>query len=304
MVGFSSSAYAENVTIMLDWFVNPDHGNVIIAKQMGFFKEQGLDVKILEPADPSDPPKFSALKKVDFALNYQNTLQVQASEGWNNVRIASMITSPLTSLIVLKSSGITSIKQLKGKTIGYSAPGFENVTIGTMLRSNGIDLNDVTLVNVNWALTASLVTKKVDAVVGGYRNFELTELELEGYPGIAFFPEDHGMPMYDEIILVTHRDNVKSKKTKKFVIALEKAVRYMKNHPKKSWDYFKSYKPDMLDNELNKRAWFDTLRRFSSTPSALDHGRYHTFAKFLEDNKMVVKKIPALETYAVDIFAK
>ena len=300
----SSSAYAEKVSLMLDWFVNPDHGNVIIAQQMGFFKEQGLDVDILEPADPADPPKFSALKKVDYAMNYQNTLQIQATEGWKNVRVASMITSPLTSLIVLKESGITSISQLKGKKIGYSAPGFENVTIGTMLRANGLDLTDVTLINVNWALASSLLTKQVDAVVGGYRNFELTQLELEGRPGIAFFPEDHGMPMYDEIVLVTHRDNARSETTKKMVIALERAVRYMKNHPKKSWEKFKAYKPSLLDNELNKRAWFDTMRRFTSTPSALDHGRYYVFAKFLEDNKMVTKKVPALENYAIDIFAK
>ena len=51
---FITTARAEKVTLMLDWFVNPDHGNVIIAKQMGYFKDHGLDVKILEPADPSN----------------------------------------------------------------------------------------------------------------------------------------------------------------------------------------------------------------------------------------------------------
>ncbi len=300
----ATNTYATKVSFMLDWFVNPDHGNVIIAQQMGFFKQQGLEVDILEPADPADPPKFSALKKVDYAMNYQNTLQVQASEGWKNVRIASMITSPLTSLIVLKDSGIKSIKDLKGKKIGYSAPGFEDVTIGTMLRANGLNLKDVQLINVNWALSASLVTKKVDAIIGGYRNFELTELELEGYPGVAFFPEDHGMPLYDEIVLVTHRDNARTDTTKKLIKALEKAVQYMKNYPQKSWEVFKLYKPDMLDNTLNKRAWFDTLRRFTSTPSALDHGRYIEFAKFLEENKMVTKKIPPLNMYAIDVFDK
>ena len=86
------------------------------------------------------------------------------------------------------------------------------------------------------------------------------------------------------------------------LMALEQAVIYMKNNPKKSWEVFKSYKPETLDNELNKTAWFDTIKRFTSSPSALDYGRYKTFAKFLEDNKLVDKKIPPVETYAIDVF--
>ncbi len=43
---------------------------------------------------------------------------------------------------------------------------------------------------------------QVDAVIDGYRNFELTQLAIEGKPGIAFYPEEHGVPAYDELIYV------------------------------------------------------------------------------------------------------
>ena len=292
----------EKVSIMLEWFVNPDHAALVVAKQRGYFAEQGLEVNILEPADPADPPKFVAAGKIDYIMHYQNVLVMQAAEGWDLVRVATMIDSPLNSLVLLKNAGIKSIADLKGKKIGFSLPGFENAILKRMLETHGVSLKDVELININWALSASLLTKKVDAVIGAYRNFELHEMDIEKHPGIAFYPEEHGVPSYDELILVTHKDKAKTETTKKLILALEKAVLYIKNHPKKAWQAFKAYKPKVLDSELNRRAWWDTIRRLSSSPAALDTHKYQRLAKFLQESEVVKKKVPALKTYAIDPF--
>ena len=55
----------------MDWFINPDHAPIIIAEQYGYFKENGLKVEIIEPADPNDPPKQVAAGKIDIAISYQ-----------------------------------------------------------------------------------------------------------------------------------------------------------------------------------------------------------------------------------------
>ncbi|MFZ6043966.1 ABC transporter substrate-binding protein, partial [Vibrio natriegens] len=69
-----NAAAAEKVTLMLDWFVNPNHGPIILAKEKGWFAEQGLEVEIQEPADPSVPDKLVAAGKIDLAVSYQSTL--------------------------------------------------------------------------------------------------------------------------------------------------------------------------------------------------------------------------------------
>ena len=51
---------ADEMTVLLDWFVNPDHGPIIVAQEKGYFAEQDLEVEIIAPADPSDPPKLVA----------------------------------------------------------------------------------------------------------------------------------------------------------------------------------------------------------------------------------------------------
>jgi len=54
-----------------------------------------------------------------------------------------------------------------------------------------------------------------------------------------------------------------------------------------------------LDDELNRRAWKDTLPRFALRPGALDQTRYRRFAEFLK-NQGMIKKILTLEQYAVE----
>ena len=51
----------DKVTLLLDWFVNPDHGPIIIAQEKGYFSDAGLDVEVIAPADPADPPKLTFL---------------------------------------------------------------------------------------------------------------------------------------------------------------------------------------------------------------------------------------------------
>lgn len=291
---------AEKISLMLDWFVNPDHAAIIIAQQKGYFKKHGLDVKIIEPADPSMPPKLVAAGKVDMAVNYQPQLHLQVSQGLPLVRIGTLVSTPLNSLVVLKSSGINNIADLKGKTIGFSVSGFEQNLLTAMLATANLKPKDVKLVNVNWSLSPSLMSGKVDAVIGAYRNFELNQLQLEKHPGKAFYPEEHGVPSYEELILVVNQKNISDKKYHAFLSALEEATAYTLNHPKKSWEIFKTYKPKELDNALNRLAWKDTLPRLARTPRALDSYRYQRMAAFLKKFDMI-KKTPPVSSYAVQL---
>ena len=61
----ASSAFAQNekVSLLLDWFVNPDHAAIIIAQQKGFFEKNNLEVEIIEPADSINATKISSCKK-------------------------------------------------------------------------------------------------------------------------------------------------------------------------------------------------------------------------------------------------
>lgn len=299
-VGGTTIGHAsEKMTVMLDWFINPDHGPLFVAFEKGFFSQQGLDVKFHVPSNPNDPPKLVAAKDADIAVSYQPQHYLHIDQGLPLVRIATLIATPLNTLVVLADSDIKSIVDLKGKTVGYSIGGFETVILKTMLERRGLSLNSVKLVNVNFSLSPSLFAGNTDAVIGAYRNFELNQMDIEGRPGRAFFVEEHGIPPYDELILVAHHDGVKEPKFRRFVNAVEAGVQFLVNHPEESWKLFVHGRKD-LDNKLNRLAWKDTLIRFALRPGALDRVRYQRFAKFLKKQNLI-KKIQPLESYAVEL---
>lgn len=290
---------AEKMTVLLDWFVNPDHAPLFVALEKGYFAEQGLEVELIAPSNPNDPPKLVAAGKADIAVSYQHQHQMQVDQGLPLVRIATLVATPLNALVVLKDGPIQSIADLKGKTIGYSVGGFETVLLKVMLEKEGLKLSDVKLVNVNFSLSPSLFTGQVDAVIGAFRNFELNQMEIEKRPGRAFFVEEHGIPAYDELILVANEKSVNDPKMRRFVNALESAVQYLVNHPEESWQLFIRGERKNLDDELNRRAWRDTLPRFALRPGALDQQRYRRFAEFLKKQE-IISAIPPLEKWAVE----
>ena len=289
----------QKLTVLLDWFVNPDHAPLLVAQERGDFKAAGLDVELIAPADPNDPPKLVAAGRADLAVSYQPQLQIQVAEGLPLVRVGTLVSTPLNSVVVLADGPVKSLKDLKGRKVGFSVGGFEDALLGAMLENAGLSLKDVTLVNVNFSLSPALLAGQVDAVVGAFRNFELNQMDLEKRPGRAFFPEEEGVPPYDELILVAHQDKTGDARIKPFLEAVEKATLFLLNHPEEARQLFIKGRPE-LDDELNRRAWRDTLPRFSHSPAALDPARYARFAEFLKARGMIPKVEP-VERYAVTI---
>jgi putative hydroxymethylpyrimidine transport system substrate-binding protein len=290
---------ADKLTVLLEWFVNPDHAPMVVAQELGFFEEVGLEVEFIAPSDPSAPPRLIAARQAEIAIHYQPNLYLDHAAGLPLKRFGTLIETPLNTVTVLADSEIQSLADLKDKRIGYSVSGFEDAMLGRMLESAGISSEDVELVNVNFALTASLISGQVAATIGGFRNFELTQMRIEGAEGRSFFPEEHGVPAYDELIYITHENLTGDDRLPRFLEAVEKGAIHLTNHPEESWQLFIRAYPD-LDDVLNRQAWVDTLPRFAKRPAALDRGRYERFGAFMVEAG-VIGTAPAVDQLAVEI---
>ncbi|MGE0256535.1 MAG: ABC transporter substrate-binding protein [Alphaproteobacteria bacterium] len=295
----SPAAAADKLTVLLDWFVNPDHAPLYVAAGRGEFARRGLEVEFIAPADPNDPPKLVAAGKGDIALSYQPQLHMQVGEGLPLVRIGTLVATPLNTLVVLANGPVKGIADLKGRKVGFSVGGFEEALLGAMLAGHGLTTRDVTMVNVNFSLSPALFAGQVDAVIGAFRNFELNQMDIEKRPGRAFYPEEEGVPPYDELIFVARPDRTGDAKLRAFIDAVEAGTMYLVNHPDESWKLFIAANRD-LDDELNRRAWKDTLPRFALRPAALDTRRYARFAEFLKGTGLIKEALP-VEKYAVEL---
>ena len=292
----------DQMTLLLDWFVNPDHGPIIIAQEKGYFADVDLDVEIIAPADPSDPPKLVAAGQADLAISYQPQIHLQIHEGLPLQRVGTLVATPLNCLLVLDDGPISSPADLRGGKVGFSVGGVEEAVLGQVLNTHGVSLDEVELIDVNWSLSPSLMSGQVDAVIGAFRNFELNQMEIEGVKGRCFYVEEEGLPPYDELIYVANPNTMDPDMIRRFLTATEKATQYIVNHPQETWELFSNTAPELQD-ELNARAWVDTLPRFALRPSALDIGRYAAFETFLHDAGLIPSVNP-VSKIAMDVTAQ
>ena len=296
----ANPAALQKFTLMLEWFVNPDHGPIIVAERLGYFKESGLDITIQEPSGPDTPAKLVAAGSIDLGIYYQPSLTRAVSDGLPLTWAGTLISSPLDGVTVLDKGPIKSLADMKGKTLGVSVKGSERMVMDTLLAPWGVGFDDVKVINVGWNLTSALMAGRVDAILGGYRNFELNSLKLNKKPGRMFYLEEHGIPPYDALIYIANPKKADKKAIGAFLDAVEKGGQYIANHPQKAWKLFVSYRPDTLDNDLNRIAWQSTLTHFALRPAARDERRYLRYARFMKAHKEI-KEVPSINQLMLHI---
>jgi len=263
MMNFTQSFALDKLTLVLDWFENPNHAPLFVANDLGFFKKEGLDITILTPADPTDPGKWTAMGKVDLALDYQPHVLLEIAKGLPILQVGTLINKPLNCLVVLEKGPVHRLQDLRGRAVGYSSPQIDLVILEAMLKKEGVSLKEVQAINVHYDLTQALLSHKVAAAVGMMRNFEPIQLRLLGQPARTFYPENYGVPLYSELVFIAPAKRLQSEKLSRFFKALDAGRAYLIAHPEESWQRFIAQYP-VLNTPSNKRAWFETLPKFAA----------------------------------------
>lgn len=283
----------QKFTVLLDWQLNPVHAPMVIAKHLHYYADAGLDCQFITPSNPSDQPKMVASKKVDVAL-YSPDKTLKAIEGGLPIRhCGTLIKSPLASIAVLDHSPIEKIEDLKGKKIGRTGSQ-KSLTLATMLKSHGIDIKDVKLLQLQYGLAPALATKSVDAVMI-FRNVEPPQLKQMGLQTRLFHCEDHGMPDHEALIFICQKDPSPHLKT--FIDATNKAVTFIHKNPEQSWEHFKSYNRS-TSKLIHKDIWNCTFNLFPTNIKTYDTHKLINYIHFLKEN-MILKRLISLSEYTI-----
>ncbi|RFU60900.1 ABC transporter substrate-binding protein [Peribacillus glennii] len=224
----------KEVNVMLDWYPNAVHSFLYAAKEKGYFEEEGVDVNFQFPANPTDPINLAAAGKITLGLTYQpDVILAHANQDVPIKSVGAIVRSPLNHVVFLDESTIKRPKHLEGKTIGYPGTPLNEAIVKTMVTEDGGNPDKVKLVDVGFELESSLVSKKVDAIIGAYINHEVPVLEHKGYKTRYFDPTKHGVPNYYELVAVTSAQTLAKDKDSidAFWRAAKKGFEHMEKDP-------------------------------------------------------------------------
>ncbi len=227
----------EKVSIMLDWYPNAVHSFLYIAEEKGYFEEEGIELDIQFPANPTDPINLAAAGKITMGITYQPDVIIAKTEQGIDVKsVGALVRSPLNHVAFLEESGIKTPKDLEGKTVGFTGIPLNEAIVQTMMESDGGDYDKATMVDVGFELNAAIVSEKADAAVGIYINHEVPLLQYEGYQPATIDPTDYGVPAFYELVVVTSEDtwSKEQKHIEAFWRAADKAFKDMEKDPEEA----------------------------------------------------------------------
>ena len=295
--GTGGAAAPAPVTFMLDWFPNPDHVPLYVAVGEGYFTQAGLRVAIQIPANPDDPLKLAAVGRVDVAVNYEPSVVMARAQGLPVRSIGLLVGQPLTTIMFLKSSGIRSPVDLVGRRVGYTVTGFEDAILDQVVHSGGGAESNLTLVNVGFDLVPALLSHKVDAVVGAYRNVERVQIEMQGQPVGMLEPEKYGVPMFYELVLISSDTTVARRAgvLRRFVQAVARGIEFTESHPDEAFRQYVRLNPKLGD-AFNRRSFEATLPYFART-QVQSRTRWEVFDQWLAAHKVIPHPVPAEQLY-------
>lgn len=294
----AESAPAAPLTFMLDWFPNPDHVPLYAAIGAGYFTQAGLKVTLEVPSSADDPLKLVAAGKVDVAVNYEPNVILARSQELPVRSIGLLVAQPLTTVMFLKSSGIRRPRDLVGRRVGYAVSGLEDAVIDQILRSDGATKANVTLVSIGFDLVPALLSRKVDAVVGAYRNVERILIEMQGQPVGMFEPERYGVPSFYELVLIANDAGLQRRRPvlTRFVQAVARGLALTEAHPDQAFGHYVALNAK-LNDAFNRRSFEATLPTFARTQQQRRE-RWAAFDAWMAARGVIPKAVPADQLYA------
>ena len=208
-------AEVTQIKFMADWLPNqPTQGPFWEAQLRGYYKDEGLDVDIATPANPADPIKLAARGLVQFSLSYVPEVMTARDTGIPVIAIATTARELVSGLMFTEDAGISSPKDLKGRTLGVITKVDALAYTRTILKAGGLTMKDVKVINPGFSQVLFIIEKKVDAA-HSLTYYEGVQADLllakQGKPPVKFLMyTDYGVPQFYYQLVVTNEEWAKA----------------------------------------------------------------------------------------------
>lgn len=188
------------VSLRLPWIINAQFAGPYAAVDQGFFEDEGLSVEIQPGGFDVNSITLVASGENTFGLHDMGSLLLARSQDIPLVAAATFFQKHPGGVMALADSGITTLQDFEGRTIGFQEGGPWMLT-KAMLEANGVDPASMTQVTVGFDLTP-LFNGDIDLTTV-YATNEPLLAKAQGYETVVFLPYDYGIETSSEALFTT-----------------------------------------------------------------------------------------------------
>ena len=229
LVGAATSVAAENITLQLKWRHQFQFAGYYAAQQQGYYRAEGLNVRIVEGHAERSPIQQVLSGQADYSIGDAEVL-VSRVAGKPVVALAAIFQHSPGILLSLRESNIQTPADLIGKRVMMADDGQGLYQFEAMLRKQHLDIRQMTIVPHSWHLQ-DLIDGKVD-VISAYAMDEPAQLQQLGYNPSVITNQPYGVDFYGDILFTSeHEVDRHPERVAAFLRATKKGWAYALKHP-------------------------------------------------------------------------
>jgi NitT/TauT family transport system substrate-binding protein len=250
----TTASAQDTVNLRLNWYLGGSHAAFYLGRDLGFFSDENIDIQIDEGRGSGRSVQLVGTGTDDFAMADAGSLMVGVSKGLEAVSIMSLVNISTFAIVALEGSGITSPKDLEGKTVAVTAGDALTQLWPAVVAANDLDADAIKLVMMDPAAKPiSVMEGQTDALLGG----------ISDQPNLM---RKHGhevtiIPFYEigvntvGMTLITHPDTIAGKAdlVGRFVRATQKSYQAMFDDPDAAVAAVKAEKADLDEATLRSQ---------------------------------------------------
>lgn len=258
----------QRIRLCLEWFLNPDHVPFLIGQELGWFRDAGLELELVEPQQHVDAADSLARGEIDVAITEPIHLVQDHAAGRPVVGFARFLHTN-GGVMYLRGRSIERPRDMATARVQYpGAPGPGGPAIvASMVAADGGTFAPERLQPVNHGFfhTDALAQGKADVATLVFANFELVEAAHRGLDAAFFALKDWGVPDFCQLILMTRPDRLAQQRAvfDRLVAVLRRGIDMVKQQPAEAARLYEKRAPAAAGDTLGPKLLAATLPCFT-----------------------------------------
>ena len=302
----SAPKSARKITFCLDYTPNTNHTGIYVAQAKGYFKDEGLTVKVVQPADGTAEAMIGS-GQAQMGVSYQDYI-ANALSSKNPVAIeavAAIIQHNTSGIMSRKADGITSAKKMEGHTYATWSMPVEQATIKQVMESDGGDFDKLKMVPYEVDDEVAGLKANMFDCVWVYEGWAVQNAKVQHYDVnyFSFVSMDKVFDFYTPVIAAN--DDFAKKYpdvVKAFVRAAKRGYEYAIKHPKAAGDILLDAAPELSSDLVQASAKYLAKQYQADAKSwgVIDKSRWDAYFKWLNDKNLVENKLDVNSGWTMD----